>query len=60
MVGQAVTEVGTDDRSVAGILDAIVDGRTSVVGRRTPWRISFRPFGGGIKRRLKRAVSDLV
>ena len=60
MVGQAVTEVGTDDRSVAGILDAIVDGRTSVVGRRTPWRISFRQFGGGIKRRLKRAVSDLV
>ena len=60
MVGQAVTEVGTDDRSVAGILDAIVDGRTSVVGRRTPWRISFRQFGGGVKRRIKRAVSDLV
>ena len=60
MVGQAVTEVGTDDRSVQGILDAIVDSRTSVVGRRTPWRISFRQFGGGIKRRVKRAVSDLV
>ena len=60
MVGQAVTEVGTDDRSVAGILGAIVDGRTSVVGRRTPWRISFRQFGGGVKRRIKRAVSDLV
>jgi len=60
MVGQAVTEVGTEDRSVAGVLDAIVDGRTSVVGRRTPWRISFRQFGGGVKRRIKRAVSDLV
>ncbi|GGJ11458.1 phosphoesterase [Halobellus salinus] len=60
MVGQAVTEVGTDDRSVQGILDAIVDGRTSVVGRRTPWRISFRQFGGGVKRRIKRTVSDLV
>ena len=60
MVGQAVTEVGTEDRSVAGILDAVVDGRTSVVGRRTPWRISFRQFGGGVKRRIKRAVSDLV
>ena len=60
MVGQAVTEVGTEDRSVPGVLDAIVDGRTSVVGRRTPWRISFRQFGGGVKRRIKRAVSDLV
>ena len=60
MVGQAVTEVGTDDRSVEGILDALVEGKTSVVGSRTPWRISFRQFGGGVKRRIKRTVSDLV
>ena len=60
MVGQAVTEVATDDRSAEGILDAIVAGKTSVVGSRTPWRISFRQFGGGVKRRIKRTVSDLV
>ncbi|MFB6092256.1 MAG: CehA/McbA family metallohydrolase [Haloquadratum sp.] len=60
MVGQAVTEVATDDRSVDGILEAIVAGKTSVVGSRTPWRISFRQFGGGIKRRIERTVSDIV
>ncbi|MFA1610363.1 CehA/McbA family metallohydrolase [Halobellus rubicundus] len=60
MVGQAVTEVATDDRSVEGILEAIREGKTSVVGNRTPWRISFRQFGGGVKRRIKRTVSDLV
>ena len=60
MVGQAVTEVGTDDRSVEGVLDAVVEGKTSVVGSRTPWRISFRQFGGGIRRRVERAVSELL
>ncbi|WP_435186237.1 CehA/McbA family metallohydrolase [Halobellus sp. EA9] len=60
MVGQAVTEVATDDRSVEGILEAVREGKTSVVGNRTPWRISFRQFGGGVKRRIKRTVSDLV
>ncbi|MFC6871851.1 PHP domain-containing protein [Halobellus marinus] len=60
MVGQAVTEVGTDDRSVEGILDAIVEGKTSVVGSRTPWRISFRQFGGGIRRRIERTVSEFL
>ena len=52
MVGQAVTEVDARYRSAEGILDAVVDGRTSVVGKRTPWVISVRQFGGGIKRRL--------
>ncbi|MFB6090854.1 MAG: CehA/McbA family metallohydrolase [Halobellus sp.] len=60
MVGQAVTEVATEDRSVEGILGAIREGETTVVGSRTPWRISFRQFGGGVKRRIKRTVSDLV
>jgi predicted metal-dependent phosphoesterase TrpH len=60
MVGQAVTEVATEDRSVEGILDAIAAGKTSVVGSRTPWRISFRQFGGGVKRRIRRTISELV
>ena len=54
MVGQAVTEVGVDDHSAAAILDAIRLGRTSVIGRRTPWHISFRQFGAGAKRRIQR------
>ena len=59
MVGQAVTEVGADERSAAAILDGIADGRTSVVGKRTPWRISLRQFGGGAKRRALRALDVL-
>jgi predicted metal-dependent phosphoesterase TrpH len=59
MVGQAVTEVGTDERSAGAILDAVVDGRTSVIGSKTPWRISFRQFGGGVKRRIVRGVGEL-
>jgi predicted metal-dependent phosphoesterase TrpH len=60
MVGQAVTEVDADERTAESILDAIADGRTSVVGRRTPWRISFRQAAGGAKRRLVRALGDLL
>ncbi len=59
MVGQAVTEVGADDRSAAAILSAIAEGRTSVVGKRTPWRVSIRQFAGGAKRRAIRAVNGL-
>ncbi|QIB73629.1 PHP domain-containing protein [Halogeometricum borinquense] len=60
MVGQAVTEVATDDRSETGILDAITDGQTSVVGSKTPWRISFKQFGGGVTRRVRRGVFELL
>jgi hypothetical protein len=60
MVGQAVTEVDADERSVQGILDAIVEGRTSVVGSRTPWRISFRQAAGGAKRRIRRGLFDFL
>jgi len=60
MVGQAVTQVGADERSVDAILDAIRDGRTSVVGKRTPWYISFRQAAGGAKRRIGRRVDDLL
>ena len=59
MVGQAVTEVGADERSADAVLAAIRDGRTSVVGKRTPWRVSLRQFGGGAKRRALRALDAL-
>ena len=52
MIGQAVTEVDAYHRSAEGILDAIREGRTSVVGKRTPWFISVQQFGGGVRRRL--------
>jgi predicted metal-dependent phosphoesterase TrpH len=60
MVGQAITEVDADDHSARAILDAIAAGRTSVVGRRTPWHISFRQAAGGAKRRMMRALGDLL
>ncbi|WP_416839239.1 PHP domain-containing protein [Haloferax sp. DFSO52] len=60
MVGQAVTEVGTNTRSADAILEAITEGRTSVVGSKTPWRISFQQAAGGAKRRVKHALSDLL
>ena len=52
MVGQAVTEVDAYHRSAEGVLDAVAEGRTSVVGKRTPWFISVQQFGGGVKRRV--------
>ncbi|MFC4553303.1 MULTISPECIES: PHP domain-containing protein [Halorussus] len=60
MVGQAVTQIDADERSIAGILDAIEAGRTSVEGKRTPWRISFRQAAGGAKRRVKNRVLDAL
>ena len=60
MVGQAVTEVGTDERSAAAILDAIRAGHTSVVGSRTPWHISIRQAAGATKRRVKQTFTDLL
>ncbi|WP_101296620.1 CehA/McbA family metallohydrolase [Halegenticoccus soli] len=60
MVGQAVTEVVADERSLDAVLDAIAAGRTSVVGSRTPWHISFRQAAGGAKRRLRRGFADFL
>ncbi|MFB6127588.1 MAG: PHP domain-containing protein [Halolamina sp.] len=60
MVGQAVTEVGADERSADAILDAVAAGRTSVVGTRTPWRVSFRQAAGGAKRRVIRGIRELL
>ncbi|WP_247000444.1 PHP domain-containing protein [Halosolutus gelatinilyticus] len=59
MVGQAVTRVDAEERSADAILDAIREGKTSVEGKRTPWHISFRQFGGGVTRRIRSAVLGL-
>jgi predicted metal-dependent phosphoesterase TrpH len=56
MVGRAVTNVDTDERTAGAILDAVREGRTSVEGRRTPWRVSFRQAVGGVKRRVAARV----
>ncbi|MFB6201833.1 MAG: PHP domain-containing protein [Halorhabdus sp.] len=60
MVGQAVTRVDTEDRSVGAILRAIAAGRTRTTGRRTPWHISFRQAAGGAKRRVRNRLSSLL
>ena len=58
MVGRAVTAVGTDERTPGAILDAVCEGRTSVVGRRTPWHVSVRQALSGVPRRVKHTVLD--
>ncbi len=60
MIGQAVTHVNAGGRSSDSILDAIASGQTSVVGSRTPWRISFRQAAGGAKRRIKHGFVDFL
>ncbi len=59
MVGQAVTLVDAEEASVDAILDAIAAGRTTVEGKRTPWRISFRQAAGGAKRRVKNRLAGM-
>jgi len=59
LVGQAVTEVGAEEATAEAILEAISEGRTSVLGHRTPWHVSLRQFGGGAKRRAQRAIREL-
>ena len=60
MVGQAVTTVDATERSVDAILDAIRAGHTTVEGKRTPWRISFRQAAGGVKRRVQSRLGGLL
>ena len=60
MVGQAVTMVDTDERDPWAILDAIREGGTEVLGKRTPWRISLKQFGGGIRRRVVNGVRHAI
>ncbi|MFB6353378.1 MAG: PHP domain-containing protein [Halobacteriales archaeon] len=58
MVGQAVTRIGTDERSVGAIVEAVREGRTEVEGKRTPWHISFRQAAGGARRRVRSRLAD--
>jgi len=60
MVGQAITLVETDDRSVDAIVDAVREGRTTVEGHRTPWRVSLRQAAGGVKRRMHSRVRSYL
>ena len=60
MVGQAVTRVGATEPTVDGVLSAIREGRTTVEGKRTPWRISFRQAAGGAKRRVSNRIRELL
>jgi len=61
MVGQAVTKVDTGgERTVDAILSAIRRGDTTVEGKRTPWRISFRQAAGGAKRRVKNRFAEFL
>ena len=60
MVGQAVTRIDAAERTADAMLAAIREGRTTVEGRRTPWRISFRQAAGGVKRRVRNRFSDLL
>ena len=59
MVGQAATEIDADERSVESVLDAIRAGRTRVIGKRTPWRISFRQASGGVRRRIENRLASV-
>lgn len=60
MIGQAVTLIDADERTSDAILEAIVDGRTDIDGKRTPWRISFRQAAGGAKRRVKNRLGNFL
>jgi len=60
MVGQAVTKVDAAEPTVEAILDAIAASDTEVLGKRTPWRISFLQAAGGAKRRVETRISDLL
>jgi predicted metal-dependent phosphoesterase TrpH len=59
MVGQAVTRIDAAEPTVQAILDAIRGGHTTVEGKRTPWRISFRQAAGGVRRRIESRVGGM-
>ncbi len=60
MVGQAITNVDTDERTVDAVLSAVAAGRTTVEGQRTPWHISVQQFAGSVKRRVTSQVLGLL
>lgn len=60
MVGRATTDVDADARSAEAVLAAVREGRTSVVGTKTPWRVSVRQAAGGARRRVRGRLADLI
>jgi predicted metal-dependent phosphoesterase TrpH len=60
MVGQARTLVDAAEPTPDAILDAIQSGDTTVEGKRTPWRISFRQAAGGVKRRVRHRLDRFL
>jgi len=58
MVGQAFTRVDAAELTADAILEAISEGRTTVEGKRTPWRISFRQAASGVKRRVRHRIQQ--
>jgi predicted metal-dependent phosphoesterase TrpH len=60
MVGQAITRIGANERRSEAILEAVLDGRTTVEGKRTPWHVSFRQAAGGAKRRMKNRLGEFI
>ncbi len=53
MVGQAVTKVDPPEQTAKAILAEIEAGRTTIEGKRTPWRISFKQAASGLQRRAR-------
>ncbi len=53
MVGQARTLVETDEQTSKAVCSAIRDGRTTVQGRRTPYRITLRQAAGSATRQAR-------
>lgn len=53
MVGQARTLVETDEQTSEAVLEAIRDGRTTVQGRRTPYRITLKQVASSATRQAR-------
>jgi len=59
MVGRAVTLVDADEPTAEAICEAVVDGRTALQTRRTPWLVSARQAYGNTRRRVRLALNGL-
>jgi len=59
MVGRAVTLVDADEPTAESICEAVVDGRTTLQTRRTPWLVSARQAYGNTRRRIRLALDGL-
>ncbi|WP_436911566.1 CehA/McbA family metallohydrolase [Halosimplex marinum] len=60
MVGRAVTLVDAEEPTADAICEAVVDGRTTLQTRRTPWLVSARQAVGNTRRRVRLALDRLL